>query len=104
MATKTYHGNCHCGAYRFHLDLPELESGLTCNCSICEKKGYVWAFTKEPDVVVDRDDGKLVEYGFNEHKLVHKVSFAESNQSHFSFVQSVEPQFMPIGLVVTIGA
>ena len=74
MATKTYHGNCHCGAHRFHIELPELEIAGICDCGICEKKGYLWAFTKKPDLVIDRDDGKLVEYSSKEHHLIHKVS------------------------------
>lgn len=31
----TYHGNCHCGAFRFAVQLPELKDVHACNCSIC---------------------------------------------------------------------
>ena len=31
----TYHGNCHCGAFRFAVRLPEVRDVYACNCSIC---------------------------------------------------------------------
>lgn len=32
---KIYHGNCHCGAFKFSAKIPELKSARTCNCSLC---------------------------------------------------------------------
>lgn len=40
--TKTYRGNCHCGAFIYELTCPEIKAGSSCNCSICFKKGVVW--------------------------------------------------------------
>jgi len=31
----TYHGNCHCGAFKFAVKLPEVKDVYACNCSIC---------------------------------------------------------------------
>ena len=36
-ALKTYHGNCHCGAFQFSVKLPELKQVYACDCSICTK-------------------------------------------------------------------
>lgn len=33
----TYHGNCHCGAFKFAVRLPEVDDVYACNCSICLK-------------------------------------------------------------------
>ena len=34
---QTYHGNCHCGAFIFSVQLPDLKRVFACNCSICSK-------------------------------------------------------------------
>lgn len=34
---ETYHGNCHCGAFKFSVRLPELKEVFKCDCSICTK-------------------------------------------------------------------
>lgn len=58
-----YHGNCHCGQYRYELSLPEeLSSVATCSCSVCRKKGYLWLGVPATSLKVTRDDETLVEY------------------------------------------
>ena len=37
----TYHGNCHCGAFKFSVQLPELKEAHACNCSICSKVSLI---------------------------------------------------------------
>jgi hypothetical protein len=38
----TYHGNCHCGAFKFAVKLPEVNDVYACNCSICVRVS--WCF------------------------------------------------------------
>lgn len=40
MTGATYEGGCHCGAVRFRVRV-EQHAALECNCSICEKKGFL---------------------------------------------------------------
>lgn len=43
---ETYHGNCHCGAFKFAVELPEeLKEAYACNCSICSKVSFITTFT-----------------------------------------------------------
>jgi hypothetical protein len=34
---KVYHANCHCGAVKWSVKIPELKSVNQCNCSHCIK-------------------------------------------------------------------
>ncbi|POR35307.1 Glutathione-dependent formaldehyde-activating enzyme [Tolypocladium paradoxum] len=71
---RTYRGNCHCGAFVYEVELPEIKSVLECNCSICHKKGYLWVFPAEGrfDIVKGTDD-TLTRYTFGPKKLTHRV-------------------------------
>ena len=40
---KTYTGGCHCGEVRFEVTA-DLSKVVTCNCSICQKRGALWSF------------------------------------------------------------
>ncbi|ROV88746.1 hypothetical protein VMCG_10077 [Cytospora schulzeri] len=46
----SYQGNCHCGKNRFEVNLPEIKSAITCDCSLCHKSGYLWAFPEPGDI------------------------------------------------------
>src|SRR5580693_7845734 len=35
--------SCHCGAQKFEIDAPP-ETVTDCNCSICRKRGALWAY------------------------------------------------------------
>ncbi|ETS76871.1 hypothetical protein PFICI_10745 [Pestalotiopsis fici W106-1] len=62
MANIMYHGNCHCGAYRFEVALPKITQVIACDCSLCAKKGHLWVVPSPSEFKVTRDDGKLVKY------------------------------------------
>ncbi len=70
---KTYRGNCHCGAFVFEVEAPEIAKGSDCNCSICTKRAYLWLVPEKPIVVV-KDEGKLVGYRFASKNMDHQVS------------------------------
>jgi hypothetical protein len=70
---KTYQGNCHCGAFKFHVTLPEVKSAMRCNCSVCSKKDYLWVFPKEGQFKIDRGFDSLKDYEFAKKSMFHKV-------------------------------
>lgn len=70
---RSYRGNCHCGAFIFEVKAPEIKSAMSCNCSICTKKGYLWFFPREPITVV-KGEGSLKEYAFGPKQTIHLVS------------------------------
>lgn len=34
---KTYHGNCHCGAFKYTVTAPHIDKFEKCDCSYCTK-------------------------------------------------------------------
>ena len=81
---KTYHGNCHCGAFKFHIRMPELTSVTECNCSICFKKGCKWIFPGAGCFTIDQGEGTLQDYEFGARSMSHKVhhSSTQSTRIH----------------------
>ncbi|KAJ7681200.1 Mss4-like protein [Mycena rosella] len=69
-----YRGNCHCGAFRFTFKTPEIKQAVACNCSICSRNGYLWAFPASEDFVVVKGDENttLKTYEFGKHTTGHK--------------------------------
>ncbi|KAJ7619794.1 Mss4-like protein [Mycena polygramma] len=67
-----YRGNCHCGAFRFTCKLPELKQPMYCNCSMCAKNGFLWAFTKDYTVVKGDENTTLKGYEFANRRFSFK--------------------------------
>jgi hypothetical protein len=67
----THRGRCHCGNVTFEVE-GEIEAALSCNCSICARKGaLLWAvprrnFRLQPP---KQEPGR---YTFNRHLLAHR--------------------------------
>jgi hypothetical protein len=68
---QTYKGGCHCGkvSYEVKTDLAQV---ISCNCSICSKKGYLLNFVPaEQFRLVSGDEKALIDYQFNHHVIHH---------------------------------
>lgn len=71
---KTYRGNCHCGAFVYEIQMPEIKSAQECNCSMCRRKGYLWVIPKSDTFkVVKGSPDQLTEYTFRTGTMIHKV-------------------------------
>ena len=67
---KAYQGGCHCGRVRYEVTT-ELSQAFDCNCSICMKRGALWAFAKAPQFKLVQGGDALTDYQFGKKKIHH---------------------------------
>lgn len=65
---RTYSGGCHCGDVRFEVTT-SIDKVMTCNCSICSKKGLLLTFVPAERFALRA--GELTEYRFNKNAIRH---------------------------------
>lgn len=53
-----YQGSCHCGSIKFVAE-GELSEVLSCNCSICQKKGSLLWFLPSKQVKISLEPLKI---------------------------------------------
>jgi hypothetical protein len=69
---KKYTGGCHCGQARFEVTA-DLSTVISCNCSICSKRGLLLTFVPpEQFKLVAGDEKALTDYQFNK-KVIHHL-------------------------------
>src|SRR5688572_21024509 len=74
-------GGCHCRAVRFEAALPDPALAQSCNCSVCEKTGFVHLIVPENRFRITRGEDRLTDYTFNTgvaHHLFCKVCGVKS--------------------------
>lgn len=67
---QTIAGGCHCGAVRFEAKA-DFSKVVECNCSHCEKRGALLAFTAGENFRLVSDEAALGEYLFNTRTISH---------------------------------
>ena len=67
---ETYRGGCHCGAVQYEFTT-DLSGAMECNCSICAKRGALWAFAKPDQVKIVKGDTVLSDYQFGKKRIHH---------------------------------
>lgn len=72
MAEQHYHGGCQCGAVRYEVDV-DLANTITCNCSRCQRLGFVLAFAPREKFRLKSGEQNLTEYRFNRKLIQHLV-------------------------------
>ncbi len=63
-------GSCHCGKIEFEVEL-DLKEALSCNCSICERKGTLLAFVGADKFHLISGKENLTDYQFGKKALHH---------------------------------
>jgi hypothetical protein len=69
QSTK-YAGGCHCGAVRYEV-AATLDPIISCNCSICSKRGSLLAFAPKDSFDLKSGEDTLSDYQFNKHVIHH---------------------------------
>lgn len=65
-----YQGSCHCGAIRFTVHT-KIERVLSCNCSICQRAGYLLAFIPEAQFSLLAGADAMTDYQFGKQHIHH---------------------------------
>ena len=58
-------GGCHCGAVRFEAALPAVVEAQSCNCSMCQKVGFVHVIVPESRFRLTAGAHAITTYRFN---------------------------------------
>lgn len=71
----THQGSCHCGKVRFEVD-GTIAGVISCNCSICERKGALMWFVPRDALRLSTPEEDLSTYTFNKHVIQHRFCAA----------------------------
>ena len=67
-----HQGSCHCGQTRFTLAADALGPVAECNCSHCQRKGYLLWFVPRDALKFESGEDALATYTFNKHVVRHR--------------------------------
>ena len=80
--TMSYTGGCHCGNVRFDVTA-DLSRVLSCNCSICNKRGVLWTFVSSDKFALRAGADDLTDYQFGK-KVIHHLFCTTCGVGSFS--------------------
>jgi len=83
-----YKGSCHCGKIAYEVE-GELKTVMSCNCSLCEKKGALLWFVPRGQFKLLTPESGAATYTFNKHVIKHR--FCETCGIH-PFAYGVDPK------------
>ena len=66
-----YQGSCHCGQVKFEAE-GEITSAMSCNCSICQRKGALLWFVPRSAMRLLTPDENARTYLFHKHQIKHR--------------------------------
>ena len=66
-----HQGSCHCGRIRFRVE-GDIAGVISCNCSICQRKGSLMWFVPRESLRVLTPDENASTYTFNKHVIRHR--------------------------------
>ena len=64
-------GSCHCGRIAFEVE-GDVKSAMSCNCSICQRKGALMWFVPRDALHVTTPEANASTYTFNKHVIQHR--------------------------------
>ncbi|NUS38847.1 MAG: GFA family protein [Lysobacter sp.] len=66
-----HQGSCHCGNVAFEVE-GEIDTGLACNCSICQRKGSLLWFVPRERLQLRTPEDAASSYTFRRHAIRHR--------------------------------
>jgi hypothetical protein len=100
---------CHCGRVRFEIEIPDKVTVHRCNCSICQKSGYLHLIVPVNRFRLLKGDDDLVDYRFHTGVASHLFcgvcgvkSFYVPRSHPDSFSVNLNCIDLPNGVEVTI--
>lgn len=69
----SYEASCHCGAIKYSVKLPPLETTeiINCNCSICSTNGYLNVYPNCDKIEYHAGEELMKGYKFGREKFTH---------------------------------
>lgn len=67
----TLTGSCHCGKIAYELEGDTPTAALSCNCSMCRRKGSLLHFAPADSFTLKGSRDDLSTYEFNKHAIQH---------------------------------
>lgn len=75
-------GGCHCGRVRYEVTT-NLTPVMSCNCSICQKRGALLTFVKAAQFALLSSEDDLTDYQFNK-KIIHHLFCSKCGIASFA--------------------
>ena len=66
-----HRGSCHCGDVAFEVE-GEVDSAISCNCSMCSRKGSLLWFAPREQFRLLTPEENAATYEFNKHVIKHR--------------------------------
>lgn len=66
-----YQASCHCGKVAVEFE-GEIKEVISCNCSICQRKGSLLWFMPRAELKLLSPDDAASTYLFNKHRIRHR--------------------------------
>jgi hypothetical protein len=79
---KNYTGGCHCGEVRFEVTA-DISNVISCNCSICQKRGALWVFVPPESFALRAGLEDLKDYQFGK-RIIHHLFCPQCGVGAFS--------------------
>ena len=67
-----YKGSCHCGKVAFEVESDLTGGAVSCNCSICSRKGALLIAVPRDSLKLLSPETDLQKYTFHKHSIVHR--------------------------------